>query len=129
MQIEATDPKSTPPRTVQFECNFGDTLAEMVSLLGEEKVFNLAQAKAEIGAQASARTMIRAGKTDEEIAAKMIEYKPGLVQRNASSGITKNALKSLLSLPEAELLAKIAELRAKQAELDAKATAAAAAVE
>jgi len=62
--------------TVQF--NFGDTLAAMIKLFGEESVFNHAQAKMKIGAQNFGRALLDAGKSPEEVKKAIASWKPGV---------------------------------------------------
>lgn len=64
-------------RTVETLYDFGDTLDEMTQKFGEEVVRSNAEQSITVNLQSMIRRMIQAGKTDEEIQAKVAEHVPG----------------------------------------------------
>jgi hypothetical protein len=65
--------------TVQY--NYGDTLQEAIELFGEEAVYSLYAAKADIWVQDFARARMKAGDSLESIQAKLDARKIGVVTR------------------------------------------------
>lgn len=91
---------SNSDRSVEVEYNFGETLAEAVELFGEEVVFSRFKAAAVVDLQALIRrgltpktdkegNEIESAKTDEEIAASVAEWKPGVKQVTRKSKAEK----------------------------------------
>lgn len=61
--------------------NYGDTLAEATELFGEEAVYSLYAAKADIWVQDFARARMKAGDSLEAVQAKLDARKIGVVTR------------------------------------------------
>lgn len=96
---------------VNTEYNFGESLAEAVSLFGEEVVFDYFTANATVRLQAFVRTRIEARKSEEEIQEEANGWKPGVVQRSSKDpkeSIVKDFAK-LSAAQRAELLASLQE--------------------
>lgn len=82
---------------ITVDYNFGSTLEEAVELFGAEAVFSAFQASAKIDLQAYIRRLMNATEeeseapkyTNEEIVAKVGEWKPGTKTRTSSDPMEK----------------------------------------
>lgn len=75
--IEVKATKQNTDREVTAFIDLGDNLQDAATKFGDEVVFSNFQSQAKIRAQAIMRDMLTDGKTDEEIAAFMKDWKPG----------------------------------------------------
>lgn len=97
--------------------DFGTTTDEAVAKFGAEAVFNGFERSAVIAYQNKVRTLLNAGKTDDEIKTIMADWMPGVVTR--TPGVKKDPKAAMLErfakmTPE-ERKAFIAELKGMQA--------------
>ncbi len=107
--VSAQTVESAP---VEFNYTFGNSLADMVSIFGEDVVTAKALNGLTVAVQGHARGLIRAGKTAEEIVTAMETWKPGS-PRVAKSPEDK-ARELLAALPAEQRDALLKELRAKK---------------
>lgn len=111
--ISTQDPKSG--RSFDVEYDFGSTLAEAVTLFGEEVVFSNFKRQGVISLQAIVRTGLKGEASEEEITRRVAAWKPGVVSRSSKSKAEK--ITDLFgALSEAD---KIALLQRIQAEIAA----------
>lgn len=74
------------PDPVTVEYDFGDNLAELTKMFGEDVVFSRAKASLIIDLQAALRRGIQAKKSKKELQALAQEWKPGVKQPSKSPG-------------------------------------------
>jgi len=112
-------------RRIELEFNFGVTLQEAVELYGEEVVFSAYVASAKVDAQALVRRYLKQNVpavegvsterpyTDEEIAAKLANWKPGVKTDRGTTSVADQAEKILgkmTDVQKAEFLKKLQEM-------------------
>lgn len=78
VEVKAT--KQGLDREVTVMVDLGDNLQDAVAKFGEEVVFSNFVAQTKIRAQAIVRDMMVKAKTDDEIAAAMVGWKPGVAR-------------------------------------------------
>jgi len=101
-------------RSLAIEFDFGADLREMVSLFGENVVYNNAKGQIRVGVNAAVRRMLEAGVSDKEIKERMKAYRPGVVSRLGAVVTTDAAVAHFESLsPEAQA-AMLEKLQAKR---------------
>lgn len=66
-------------QSVEAPYNFGDDLNDAVQLCGEDVVFSQFKKAAKVDLQGYMRTMLKGGASADQIAAKVAEWKPGMV--------------------------------------------------
>jgi len=77
-EIKATKKIDGVEKSAAIAYDFGNTLGESVEKFGEDVVFTNFKRTAVITAQAAIRRMLEGGKSEEEIAAAMGNWKPGV---------------------------------------------------
>lgn len=78
IQIAATKKVNDEDRSAAITYDFGDSVDEMVDKFGEEVVRSNAIRNFKITAQAAMRRMLEKGESQEAIADKMSNWKPGI---------------------------------------------------
>lgn len=78
IQISATKAVNGEERNAVITYDFGDSVAEMIDKFGEEVVKSNAIRNFKITAQAAIRRMLEKGASQDEITAKMANWKPGV---------------------------------------------------
>jgi hypothetical protein len=106
---------------VTFDYEFGSNYVEAAEIFGGEIVWNYALRALTIAAQGHARSMIRAGKTADEIKTTMETWKPGMPRLSRSPEEKIKALLDKLTPEERENLAL--EIRAAREDEDQPAAA------
>ena len=120
MQVKARVPKLNLEVAVEY--NFGENLNEAVGTFGEDVVFNTFVREAVVGLQSFVRRqltkevegeVVETGITQDELQAKVNEWKPGIVTRTKKSKIEKMAdqtkdmseeeLRELLSMVKSQM--------------------------
>lgn len=104
------------PASTQFEYDFGDNLQHAVSLWGENVVFTLFKAKAEIQVQDLARNALVAGKTPDEAAQLAASHKLGASTVVAKDPVAQGVA-ALAKMTAEERRNFLLELQKKAAEL------------
>ena len=101
--------------SVAFDYNLGvdESQEALNERFGKEVVASFGRRAIVIAAQSHARTLIKAGKTAEEIQAAMNEWKPGMPRQTISKVEKATALISTLSDDERAALLK--DLKTKKA--------------
>lgn len=121
INVKTTNPEAKR-KEGSFTFNFGDTLQENVEKFGEQRVFDMFIDSGIILLQGYARRGLTNGATDEEIQAKLDEYKFDKRTRAAGEGSVSQLLSMVVSGKRTkqdlldELAAKIDQELAKQAE-------------
>jgi hypothetical protein len=95
--------------------DFGETAAESIEMFGDEVVNSGFIAASKITAQGGMRRMLEVGKAQEEITAKMAEWKPGVTLSRETDPMAA-ALAKFGSLSEEEKEEFLQQLRDKAAE-------------
>ena len=101
--IEATEKTSSKKIAVTY--NFGVSLDEAIEKFGAEVVFSGFRRTSVITAQGIMRRLAKAGKSDAEIQAAIINWKPGVQAERISDPVAR--LKSMFSSMSAEERQKI----------------------
>ena len=101
--IEATEKTSSKKIAVTY--NFGASLDEAIEKFGAEVVFSGFRRTSVITAQGIMRRLAKAGKSDAEIQAAIINWKPGVQAERISDPVAR--LKSMFSSMSAEERQKI----------------------
>lgn len=102
-------------RSFKTEYDFGANLQEAVEAFGEDVVHSLYAAKALIVLQDNIRRMLEKGKTDDEIAAFVAGWKPGVVAVRSGEKKKEKILSDFEKMTDAQKLAMIEELQARLA--------------
>ena len=112
-------------RKIELEFNFGETLEEAIELYGKEVVFSAYVASAKVDAQALVRRYLKSNVpavegvsterpyTDDEIAAKLASWKPGVKTDRGTTSVADQAEKILGKMTDAqkaEFLKKLQEM-------------------
>ena len=86
--------------------NFGENCSEAIELFGEDVVLAGFVKSATITAQANMRRHLEAGGSEEDIQAKMADWKPGVVARRTKDpvGAIKNKFANLDADAQKELI-------------------------
>lgn len=113
MQISAECPELQKELTV--EVDIPETVNGLLEKYGEEVVYSAAKKSLVISAQAIIRSMIRSGKSDEEIAEYMKSWKPG-VQRTSKGDAVASILSKFSKMSEAQQKAFVEKLLAMRNE-------------
>ena len=101
--ITAQTSESDP---VEFEYDFGDNLGEAVEIFGEDICYAHIKRSLTVAVQGAARTLIRAGKSRDEIVDAMAEWRPDMPRqaktaeeklRDMFEGLDPEARKRLLA--------------------------------
>lgn len=100
-------------RSYEVEYDFAENLEDAVTAFGEDVVFSLYKAKAIIVLQDNIRRMMTQNKSDEEIAAFIEEWKPGVVQIRTGEKKKEKLLKEFTKMSAEQQKAMIEELMAK----------------
>ena len=88
IEVSAKKGKDGEPTSVMYD--FGDNLAEMTKLFGEDVVYNEAKKQMIVGLQAGIRRCIETGRVATDFAAK---WKPG----EKTAGVAVDPLKAALA--------------------------------
>jgi len=111
-------------RRIETEYDFGDSLADAVEKFGEEVVFSSFVASAKVDAQALIRRHLKSNvpavegisserpHTDEEIAAALAKWKPGVKSERSAASATDKMEALLGKMTDAQKLEMIAKLQA-----------------
>ena len=111
-------------RKIESEYDFGDNLADAVSKFGEEVVFSSFVASAKVDAQALIRRHLKSNVpavegvsserpyTDDEIAAKLNAWKPGVKAERSAASATDKMEALLGKMTDAQKMEMIARLQA-----------------
>jgi hypothetical protein len=84
-------------KELTVDYNFGENLAEAVKLFGEDVVFSLYRAKGVIIIQDLVRRLLTDGKTEEEVAKTIAEYKLGVVLPRGKKKSPKETLQAAIA--------------------------------
>jgi len=95
-EIKATGKKDGVERSVTVTYDLGGSLADSITLFGENVVKSIFDAKATIIIQDTVRRLIVAGKTDEEIQDYISKVKFGVQQKREGGGTRKTAEQRLI---------------------------------
>jgi len=91
--------------------DFGENLEQALDLFDEKVIFSNFRASAKITAQAAMRRYLEAGKSAEEIAELMKNWKPGVALERKSDPVAAFKAK-FASMSEADKIKALAELKA-----------------
>jgi len=91
--------------------DFGENLEQALDLFDEKVIFSNFRASAKITAQAAMRRYLDAGKSGEEIAELMKNWKPGVALERKSDPVAAFKAK-FASMSEADKIKALAELKA-----------------
>jgi len=91
--------------------DFGENLEQALDLFDEKVIFSNFRASAKITAQAAMRRYLEAGKSVEEIAELMKNWKPGVALERKSDPVAAFKAK-FASMSEADKIKALAELKA-----------------
>lgn len=112
-EIKATNPKTNTSATIAYD--FGEGVDDAVAKFGADVVFSNFVSASTITAQGAIRRYLGKGLSEEEIAQKMSEWKPGVaLTREAGDPMEAAAAKFGAMTPE-EQQAYIEKLKAKAA--------------
>jgi len=111
-RIPANKEKGIKEQTMTVEVPFASTAEEAIKAYGDQAVLTNARANAVVSIQALMRSRMRAGKTAEEIAKELAEYKMGVSMRKTSDPI-ETTLKKAENMSDEQLAALIAKLQSK----------------
>jgi len=111
-RIPANKEKGTKEQVMTVEVPFAATAKEAIQVYGDEAVLTNARANAVVSIQALMRSRMKAGKTAEEVAKELSEYKMGVSMRKTSDPI-ETTLKKAESMSDEQLAALIAKLQSK----------------
>lgn len=115
IEIKATkDMKDgSPVRESSIQYDFGENAADAIQRYGDDVVFSQFIAAAKITAQGAMRRMLEAGKTQEEITAKMADWKPGVALTREAVDPIQAALARFGTMDAEAQKEFMAQLRAK----------------
>ena len=115
IEITASKEINGEKKSAVISFDFGENAADAINRYGDDVVFSQFVAAAKITAQSAMRRMLEAGKTQEEIAAKMSSWRPGVaLTREAVDPITA-ALGRFGTMTPEEQKAFIAALKERAA--------------
>ena len=109
IQIAATKNVNGEDRSAAITYDFGDSVDEMVQKFGEEVVKSNAIRNFKITAQAAIRRMLEKGESQDAIAEKMSNWKPGIqLERTVDvKGAFLSKWKEMSAEERAEMLAEM----------------------
>lgn len=100
-------------RTVEVDYHFGDNLEEMIELFGSTCVYDAALDQLVIRLQSVVRSGIKRGDSDEEIANRVAEWKPGARAPKKYKSPREKLMELIKKVPQDQQAELINELRAE----------------
>ena len=111
IEIKAKKVIGDETKDVVVYYDFGENLEQALDLFDEKVIFSNFRASAKITAQAAMRRYLEAGKSVEEIAELMKNWKPGVALERKSDPVAAFKAK-FASMSEADKIKALAELKA-----------------
>lgn len=99
--------------SIELQHNLPDNLEDMITTFGADVVYNNAFAQIIVGFQSAVRRLAEAGKSDDEIASTMAEWRPGMRLGLGGDPIAKTLANfgNLSPEQQADLMQKLAGLQ------------------